>query len=67
MASEVALLLHTLPEAKAAVEKQDRFCLRLPGGAAEWRAFNFYYFVSVRRTREGWEGGRVRDYRKGLT
>jgi len=46
MASEVALLLHTLPEAKAAVEKGDRFCHRLPG-AEQWRAFNFYYFVSV--------------------
>lgn len=58
MASEVALLLHTLPEAKAAVEKGDRFCLRLPG-AEEWRVFNFYYFVSGDgdRGREGEEGG----------
>lgn len=45
MASEVALLLRTLPEARAAVEKEDRFCMRLPW-AEEWRAFNFYYFVS---------------------
>ncbi|GAB5029867.1 Hypothetical protein NocV09_00200040 [Nannochloropsis oceanica] len=44
MASEVALLLRTLPEARAAVEKEDRFCMRLPW-AEEWRAFNFYYFL----------------------
>lgn len=60
MASEVALLLHTLPEAKAAVEKDDKFCLRLPGG--DWRGFNFYYFVSGGR---GWREGEKEGGREG--
>ena len=46
MASEIALLVLTLPEAKAAVAKADKFCLRLQG--QDWRLFNFHYFVRCR-------------------
>ncbi|TFJ87445.1 hypothetical protein NSK_000799 [Nannochloropsis salina CCMP1776] len=44
MASEVALLFLTLTEARDAVAREDKFCLRMPGKGASWRILNFYYF-----------------------
>jgi hypothetical protein len=55
MASEVALLFLTLTEARDAVAREDKFCLRMPGKGASWRILNFYYFVSggeLRRAKE---------------